>query len=115
MAYVDLYIAAVPKANRDAYIAHATMAAHSFKRHGAQDVVECWGDDIPTGELTSFPFAVKCGADEDVVAGWVVWPSKAARDAGMPNVMQDLEADGSDMPFDGKRLIFGGFERILAV
>ena len=75
-------------------------------------VVECWGDDVPDGKLTSFPLAVQRKADETVVFSWIVWPSKSVRDAGMAKVMVDprMKPDVNPMPFDGKRLIYGGFE-----
>lgn len=109
MPYVDIFAAAVPTANRDAYETHARRADAAFRDHGATRVVENWGDDVPAGELTSFPLAVKAGDDETVVVGWVEWPSKAARDAAWPKIMQDERMAG-EMPFDGKRLIHGGFE-----
>jgi len=112
MSYVDGFVAAVPTANRDAYRKHAESAAAVFKEHGAIKVVECWGDDVPEGKLTSFPLAVKRAADETVVFSWIVWPSRSARDSGMAKVMADprLQPDVNPMPFDGKRLIYGGFE-----
>jgi uncharacterized protein YbaA (DUF1428 family) len=115
MAYVDGFVAAVPTANRDAYVRHATEAAKVFRDHGALQVVECWGDDVPDGTLTSFPMAVKKQPDETVVFSWITWPSRAVRDEGMRKVMADprLEPDANPMPFDGKRLIYGGFEMVL--
>jgi uncharacterized protein YbaA (DUF1428 family) len=115
MAYVDGFVAAVPTANRDAYLSHATEAAKVFREHGAVQVVECWGDDVPDGTLTSFPMAVKKQADETVVFSWITWPSRAARDEGMRKVMADprLQPETNPMPFDGKRLIYGGFEMLL--
>jgi uncharacterized protein YbaA (DUF1428 family) len=105
----------VPTANREAYRKHAEGAAVVFKEHGALKLVECWGDDVPEGKLTSFPMAVKREPDETVVFSWIVWPSRAARDAGMAKVMSDprLQPDANPMPFDGKRLIYGGFEVIV--
>jgi uncharacterized protein YbaA (DUF1428 family) len=116
MDYVDGFVAAVPTANRDAYLAHATMASAVFKEHGAKAVMECWGDDVPDGKLTSFPMAVQRKADETVVFSWVVWASRAARDAGWQKVMADprMASDVAPMPFDGKRLIYGGFEVLLS-
>lgn len=113
--YVDGFVAAVPTANKDEFIEHARAAAIVFKEHGALRVVECWGDDVPEGEVTSFPMAVKCRDDETVIFSWIEWPSRAVRDEGMPKVMQDprLQMDVNPMPFDGKRLIFGGFESII--
>lgn len=115
MSYVDGFVAAVPTANREAFRRHAELAAPVFREHGALSVVECWGDDVPDGEVTSFPMAVKARADETVVFSWIVWPSRAARDAGMAKVMADprLKPDVNPMPFDGKRLIFGGFQPIV--
>jgi uncharacterized protein YbaA (DUF1428 family) len=117
MTYVDGFVAAVPTANREKYRKHAETAAVAFKEHGALRVVECWGDDVPEGKLTSFPMAVKCKDDETVVFSWVVWPSRNVRDAGMKKVMADarLQPDTNPMPFDGKRLIYGGFEAIVDV
>ena len=115
MQYVDGFVAAVPNANRDAYKTHATEAAALFKEHGALRVVECWGDDIPEGKLTSFTMAVKREADESMVFSWITWPSKELRDAGWTKVMADERMNNMQMPFDGKRLIHGGFEVLLDV
>ena len=78
MNYVDGFVVAVPVANREIYTKHARAAAAVFKENGALQVVECWGDDVPEGTLTSFPMAVKRRDDEVVVFSWVVWPSRAA-------------------------------------
>lgn len=112
MSYVDGAVLAVPTANREAYCGHAREAVKVFKEHGALRVVECWGDNVPDGEVTSFPMAVKCEPDETVVFCWIMWPSREARDEAMPKVMSDprLQSDVNPMPFDGKRMIFGGFE-----
>ena len=115
MNYVDGFVAAVPTANREAYRRHAVEAAAVFREHGALGVVECWGDDVPDGKLTSFPMAVQRGPDETVVFAWITWPSRAVRDAGMKKVMDDerMQPGRNPMPFDGKRMIYGGFEVIL--
>jgi uncharacterized protein YbaA (DUF1428 family) len=114
MPYVDGYVVPVPLKNRDAYIKMAKDASALFKKHGALKVVECWGDDVPDGKETSFPLAVKRADDEAVVFSWVVWPSREARDEGNKKVMAEpLMQPGAEMPFDGKRLIYGGFEVIL--
>jgi uncharacterized protein YbaA (DUF1428 family) len=115
MSYVDGFVAAVPTANRNVYTKHAEIAAAVFKEHGALRVVECWGDDVPEGKLTSFPMAVKRKEDETVVFSWITWPSREARDEGMKKVMADprLQSDRNPMPFDGKRLIYGGFEVLI--
>lgn len=115
MSYVDGFVAAVPTASEAAYKHHAELAAVVFKDHGALQVMECWGDDVPDGELTSFPMAVKCQPDETVVFAWLVWPNREARDAGMEKVFADprMQQDANPMPFDAKRLIYGGFRVIL--
>lgn len=112
MTYVDGFVMSVPTANREKFRKHAEDAAVVFKEHGALKIVECWGNDVPDGEVTSFPMAVKRKDDETVVFSWVIWPSKELRDAGHKKIMDDprMKADVNPMPFDGKRLIFGGFE-----
>lgn len=115
MSYVDGFVLAVPTANKQRYIEHAREAGAVFKEYGALKMVECWGDDVPQGELTSFPMAVKCQPDETVVFSWLLWPNRAVRDAAMPKVMADprLHPDNNPMPFDGKRLIYGGFDVVV--
>lgn len=115
MAYVDGFVAAVPTANRDAYLKHATEAAAIFREYGAERVVETWGEDVPDGKLTSFPMAVKKAPDETVVFSWIVWPSKPVRDAAWQKVMADprMQPEANPMPFDGKRMIYGGFDVLL--
>lgn len=112
MAYVDGFVQAVPTKNREKYRKHALDAAATFKKHGALKLVECWGDDVPDGKVTSFPVAVKCREDETVVLSWILWPSREVRNEGMKRVMEDpaIQAMTADMPFDGKRMIYGGFE-----
>ena len=111
MSYIDGIVAAVPTANREAFIRHSVRAAAIFKEHGAIKVVECWGDDVPEGNLTSFTMAVKREANETVIFSWVSWPSRAARDDGWKKVMSDprMQPGAMEMPFDGKRMIYGGF------
>ena len=115
MSYVDGFVAAVPTAKRSEFRAHAEKGAAVFKEYGALKVVECWGDDVPDGEVTSFPMAVKCKEGETVVFSWILWPSRQTRDEGMKKVMADprMKPDANPMPFDGKRVIFGGFEMIV--
>lgn len=115
MSYVDGFVLAVPTANKETYRKHAEAAAEVFKEYGALNVVECWGDDVPEGKVTSFPMAVKCAPGETVVFSWIVWPSRAVRDEGMDKAMADprLQPDQNPMPFDGQRLIYGGFETII--
>lgn len=115
MNYVDGYVIAVPTANKDEYLKLARMAAPLFKEFGALQVVECWGDDVPEGKVTSFTMAVQRKPEESVVFSWIVWPSREVRDAGMKKVMEDPRMDmhGKPMPFDGQRMIFGGFQVIV--
>lgn len=115
MTYVDGFVAAVPTANREKFKKHAEEAADVFKENGALKVVECWGDDVPEGQVTSFPMAVKCKPDETVVFSWIIWPSRETRDKGMNALMSDsrMQPDKNPMPFDGKRMIFGGFVPIV--
>lgn len=116
MNYVDGFVAAVPTANKEKYLQHATEAAAIFKEYGALEVVECWGDDVPEGETTSFTLAVKRQDDETAVFAWIAWPSKAARDEAWAKIMADprMAPDRAPMPFDGKRMIYGGFAQILS-
>ncbi|MER8958961.1 DUF1428 family protein [Mesorhizobium sp. M0701] len=111
MSYVDGFVLAVPKAKLDAYKKLAETGA-VWKEHGALAYVECVGDDVPYGELTSFPRAVQAKDDEVVIFSWVVYESRQSRDAVMAKVMADprLKSDWETMPFDGKRMIFGGFQ-----
>lgn len=115
MSYVDGFVAAVPTANEEQYIAHVEIAAEMFKEYGALKVVEAWGSDVPDGEVTSFPMAVKAKDDETVVFSWVIWPSKQVRDDGWQKIMNDprMNPENNPMPFDGKRIIYGGFDVIL--
>ena len=115
MPYTDGFVCAVPTANKEKYVAHAKLAAGVFKDHGALQVVECWGNDVPEGKLTSFTMAVQRKDDESVVFSWITWPSKAVRDLAWEKVMQDprLSSETNPMPFDGKRLIYGGFDMVV--
>ena len=116
MPYVDGYVLAVPRKNKSDYIRLAEESAAVFKEHGALSVVENWADDVPNGELTSLPMAVQCAEGEEVVFSWITWPSREARDAGNKAAMEDPRFQGwdlSNMPFDGKRMIFGGFVTIV--
>jgi uncharacterized protein YbaA (DUF1428 family) len=115
MSYVDGFVTPVPLANRQAYLEHAEKVASLFKENGALSVVECWGDDVPEGKLTSFPLAVKCESAEVVVFSWIRWPSRTVRDEGWKALMADprMQPGAMPMPFDGKRLIYGGFQVLL--
>ena len=113
--YIDGFVMAVPTANKDKFTAHAEMADSVFIDLGAKRVIECWGDDVPDGETTDFRKAVKAKDDEAVVFSWIEWPDKQTRDAAMAKMMSEdfsderMDQEKNPMPFDGKRLIFGGF------
>ncbi|MFS4437671.1 DUF1428 domain-containing protein [Paracoccaceae bacterium GXU_MW_L88] len=115
MTYISGFLSPVPTANKDAYHDHAAKAAPYFKSLGALEVVEAWGADVPDGEHTSFPMATKLKEDETVVLGWMIWPDKATADAAFEKMMSDEEFHNSmgEMPFDGKRMMWGGFEQLL--
>ena len=116
MPYVDGFVLAVPKASLEAYKEMARVGGEVWMDHGALSYVECIGDDVPMGELTSFPRAVQAKDDEVVVFSWITYESRAKRDEVNAKVMADPRLKGSaeSMPFDGKRMIFGGFESFLA-
>jgi len=115
MPYVDGFVLAVPKANIEAYKKMARMGGEVWMELGALSYVECLGDDVPTGELTSFPRAVLAKDDEIVVFSWVTYADRKSRDEIMAKVMVDprMKPYQENMPFDGARMIFGGFESFL--
>ncbi|MCZ0952279.1 MAG: DUF1428 domain-containing protein [Rhodospirillaceae bacterium] len=115
MTYVNGMLAAVPTANKEIYREMADQCSKVFKKHGALTYVECWGDDVPEGKLNSMHTAVLREPDETVVFSWVTWPSKEARDAGMQKVFSDpdMPRHMDPMPFDAKRMIFGGFNALV--
>ncbi len=115
MAYIDGFVIAVPTAKKQAFIDHAQSMDSMFMEFGAIRVVECWGEDVPEGTLTDFGKAVQASAEETVVFSWIEWPDKATRDAGYAKMMDPANPDPrmdskkNPPPFDGKRMIFGGF------
>ena len=115
MTYFEGFIVAVPKANKETYRRHAAQAAPLFAEFGVTRMVEAWGSDVPEGTVTDFRKAVQATEDEEVVFSWFEYPSKEARDAANSKMMSDprMEQMGASMPFDGKRMIMGGFESIL--
>ncbi|MBN6151772.1 DUF1428 domain-containing protein [Xanthomonas sp. AmX2] len=114
MSYIDGFVLAVPTANKEKFLEHARIDS-VFIEFGALRVLECWGDDVPRGQQTDFYRAVEAKDDETVVFSWIEWPDKATRDAGMQKMMEDPRMDPAKnpMPFDGKRMIYGGFVPIL--
>lgn len=117
MAYIEGFVVAVPKANKEEYRLHAERAAPLFKEYGVKRMVEAWGDDVPEGQLTDFHRAVKAESDEVVVFSWFEYPDKATRDAANAKMMSDprMKEIAESMPFDGKRMIYGGFSTIVDV
>jgi uncharacterized protein YbaA (DUF1428 family) len=115
MSYVEGFVVAVPTANKEHYRRHASDAAPLFADLGVARMVENWADDVPRGKITDFHGAVQAKDDESIVFSWFEYPDKAARDAANQRMMADprMEQMGTDMPFDGKRMIMGGFDGIV--
>lgn len=119
MTYIDGFVIAVPAANKQKFIDHATLGDAVFLDMGATRVLECWGDDVPDGKVTDFRGAVKATDDEVVVFSWVEWPDKTTRDQAMAKLRDGMCNDPrmdpktNPMPFDGMRMIFGGFEVVV--
>jgi uncharacterized protein YbaA (DUF1428 family) len=115
MAYVDGFIVAVTKDRIDDYKALSALAGSVWKEYGALTYVECVADDVPYGELTSFPRAVLAKEDEIVVFSWITYSSRESRDEICAKVMKDerLKSFTENTPFDGKRMIYGGFKTLL--
>lgn len=117
MPYIDGFVVPVPSDTRDGYAAYAKSWWPKFQSYGALSTMEAWGDDVPDGKLTDFRRAVDAQPGETVVFSWIIWPDKATRDAAMAAMMNDpdfAESMGA-MPFDGKRMIYGGFTPIFSV
>jgi uncharacterized protein YbaA (DUF1428 family) len=112
--YVDGFVVPVPQGKRDAYRELAAKMAKVFRQHGARRVIEAFGDDVPKGEVTDFYRAVKAEDGEGVVFSFIEWPDKATRDEAWKAIMEDesLKPQG-DMPFDGKRMFWGGFDKVI--
>jgi len=119
MSYVDGFVIAVPKGKLDAYKTMARECAPIWKEHGATDYVECVGDDTPYGEVTSFPRAVQLKEDEIVIFSWIVYESREARDTANKKAIEDPRLkkfmEKENVPFDGKRMVYGGFVPFLGL
>ena len=119
MTYIDGFVIACPKANKQKFIDHANNADSMFIEMGALRVIECWADDVPDGKTTDFRMAVKAEADEDVIFSWIEWPDKETRDKAYAVMMDPntndprMDPEKNPMPFDGKRMIWGGFNPIV--
>ncbi|HWQ87436.1 DUF1428 domain-containing protein [Brevundimonas sp.] len=112
MSYITGFLVPVKVADKDRYIASARKSWPLFQKYGALEQVEAWGEDVPDGEVTSFPLAVKKEADEVVVFSWLRWPDRAAADKCWEQMQSDPDFSNMDMPFDGKRMMWGGFAPI---
>lgn len=114
MSYVSGFVVPVPTDKKDAYLEMAEKACVLFREFGATRVVECWGEDVPDGEATDFRGAVKADPAENVVFSWIEWPDRETCKAAEQRMKEDERMQAFvDMPFDGKRMIWGGFEPIL--
>lgn len=121
MSYIDGFVLAVPQSNKQKFIEHAKTGDSVFMELGATRILECWGDDVPLGKLTDFRRAVQAGDDEAIVFSWIEWPDKSTRDAAMSRMDELMKTDPrmnpqkNPMPFDGKRMIFGGFAPVVTL
>ena len=115
MSYVDGFLVPVPKDNKDQYRAMAEKMAGKLQDLGALQIVEGWGDDLARGKVTDFFMAVKAEDGENVVFSFIVWPDKETRDRGWEKLMADpeMQPGSQPMPFDGKRMFWGGFQPIV--
>lgn len=116
MAYYSGYVAAVPTANREAYVEHARKSWPHFRKRGAIRSVETWGEDVPHGKQTDFYRATQAKDDESVVFAWIEWPDRETADAAWADIMADesMAADMGEMPFDGRRMFWGSFAPVIA-
>ena len=121
MSYIDGFVIAVPKANKEKFIAHAKLGDAVFIEQGATRIVECWESDVPDGKVTDFRRAVQATAEEAVVFSWIEWPDKQTRDKAMAKMDELTKTDPrmspekNPMPFDAKRMIFGGFAPVVTL
>jgi uncharacterized protein YbaA (DUF1428 family) len=119
MSYIDGFVFTVAKTDKQRFIDFANHTDAMFMEMGAIRIVECWGDDVPDGKLTDFRMAVKAEAEEEVVFAWIEWPDKETRDAAMAKMMDPentdprMDPEKNPPPFDGKRMIFGGFRPVV--
>lgn len=113
MTYYTGFVLAVPNANKQAYIDHAKASWPLFKKLGAIRMIENWGVDVPDGKITDFKRATQAKPDEAVLFSWIEWPDRATCDTAWANMENEMkDADMGDMPFDGMRMFWGGFEDV---
>jgi uncharacterized protein YbaA (DUF1428 family) len=114
MSYVQGFVIPVKPGMKEAYRAMAARVAPIFQEYGADRVVECWGEDVPDGKVTDFRKAVQAEEGEGIVFSWVVWPDRETQQAAHEKIWDDprMQETPDDLPFDGKRMIFGGFATI---
>ena len=119
MAYIDGFVIAVPTENKQKFIEHANLGDGVFMDHGAKRIFECWQEDVPQGKTTDFFGPVDAKEDESVIFSWIEWDDKATRDRMYNNMDQITKTDErfdptkNPPPFDGKRMIFGGFAALV--
>lgn len=113
--YIDGLVIAVPSDKRAEFIAHSQHVDPIFIEYGALRVVENWADDVPHGHTTDFYRAVQATEDESVVFSWIEWPDKATRDAGFAKLRDDPRMMDYPVPFDGRRMVFGGFSQVYTI
>ena len=115
MSYLSIMMAPVKPSDREAYLEHARQMWPMFRRYGAISMEEQWGTDLPEGQVTSFPLSVKLEEGESLAVGWVVWPDRATHDKAWAALETDPDMAQMALPFDGKRMVFGGFETVLSL
>lgn len=113
MPYIDGFVIPVPTDKKQDFIDHATLMDAVFLELGALRIVEGWGDDVPAGKVTDFAGAVAATSEETVAFSWIEWPDKATRDVAFEKLRDDPRMMATPVPFDGKRMIFGGFEPVV--
>ena len=109
MSYITGFLTPVKTADKERYVKSAEKSWPLFQKYGALEQVETWGEDVPDGKVTSFPMAVKKEDDEVVVFSWLRWPDRATADKCWEQMQSDPAFSDMDMPFDGKRMMWGGF------
>lgn len=112
MTYIEAFVAAVPTKDKEKYTDFCKKVNHTIKKYGASEVIDCWGEDVPEGKVTSFPMAVKLQEGETVACSWIIWPDKETREKGNKLLMEDPIMNDTNMPMNLQTIIFGGFEKL---